>query len=110
MKNHKSESITIIKGGSAREAVMGRQSGPQPMPTEPTEGQGALFGPRSPGGGSPIRVLTVDLVSPDVEAGAGVFPAGLRDFDSLALIGTPGVLQVGVNELGWVVYDWIPGP
>lgn len=22
----------------------------------------------------------------------------------------PGVVQVGVNDLGWVVYQWTPGP
>jgi hypothetical protein len=35
---------------------------------------------------------------------------GLREFDSLRLTGHAGVLQVGVNDLGWVVYDWFPGP
>jgi hypothetical protein len=35
---------------------------------------------------------------------------GLRDFDSLRLSGHAGVVQVGVNDLGWVVYDWFPGP
>jgi hypothetical protein len=33
-----------------------------------------------------------------------------RSTDSLRLLGESGVLQVGVNDLGWVVYDWIPGP
>ena len=33
-----------------------------------------------------------------------------RSTDSLSLLGESGVLQVGVNDLGWVVYDWIPGP
>jgi hypothetical protein len=33
-----------------------------------------------------------------------------RSRDSLNLLGESGVMVVGVNELGWVVYDWVPGP
>lgn len=33
-----------------------------------------------------------------------------RLHDSAALPGTPAVLKVGVNDLGWVVYEWAPGP
>ena len=33
-----------------------------------------------------------------------------RSTDSACLLGEGGVLKVGVNDLGWVVYDWIPGP
>ncbi len=50
-------------------------------------------------------------------AALGHTPSGLemwmplsRNRDSLDLLGESGVMLVGVNELGWVVYDWIPGP
>jgi hypothetical protein len=41
-------------------------------------------------------------------------PEGLmalfRSSDSVSLLGETGVITVGVNDLGWVVYDWAPGP
>jgi len=50
-------------------------------------------------------------------ADLGQTPQGLevwmpmaRSQDSLHLLGESGVLMVGVNDLGWVVYDWTPGP
>jgi hypothetical protein len=33
-----------------------------------------------------------------------------RSYDSIRLLGDTGVLTVGVHDLGWVVYDWVPGP
>lgn len=33
-----------------------------------------------------------------------------KDYDSLRLLSDAGLLIVGTNDLGWVVYDWIPGP
>ena len=33
-----------------------------------------------------------------------------RSTDSLDLLGESGVMRVGINDLGWVVYDWAPGP
>ena len=39
----------------------------------------------------------------------GLMPL-FRSSDSVALLGETGVITVGVNDLGWVVYDWAPGP
>ena len=33
-----------------------------------------------------------------------------REYDSLRLLPDAGLLLVGTNDLGWIVYDWIPGP
>jgi len=56
-------------------------------------------------------------VEPLAIAALGQTPSGLevwtpllRSGDSLNLLGGSGVVLVGVNELGWVVYDWVPGP
>lgn len=61
--------------------------------------------------------LDTSAVEPVVIAALGQTPLGLeawapvlRSGDSLNLLGGPGVVLVGVNELGWVVYDWVPGP
>lgn len=43
-------------------------------------------------------------------SGLEVWTPLLRSGDSLNLLGGSGVVLVGVNELGWVVYDWVPGP
>lgn len=61
--------------------------------------------------------LDTSAVEPLAIAALGQTPSGLevwtpllRSGDSLNLLGGPGVVLVGVNELGWVVYDWVPGP
>jgi hypothetical protein len=47
---------------------------------------------------------------PSSIAGAeGLMPL-FRSSDSMPLLGETGVITVGVNDLGWVVYDWAPGP
>lgn len=59
--------------------------------------------PRPDGAPAPVGHLALDT------APESWIPLG-RDFDSLQLPPSAGILFVGVNELGWVVYDWTPGP
>lgn len=108
MKNKRSESITVIKGASHRASANRDESVPEwasvSMPLEVRldrlEGES-----NRPAQESPAVAFMVEDPS-----GFGLIGAGLRDFDSLSLGSSPGVVRVGVNELGWVVYDWIPGP
>lgn len=59
---------------------------------------------------APWAALRSEATPPIDPAFVGPSLEGLRDFDSLRLTGHAGVVQVGVNDLGWVVYDWFPGP
>lgn len=66
----------------------------------------------------PQAVLQLQAVPIDVTPAAPIEgPGGLeawmplfRSTDSASLLGESGVIRVGVNDLGWVVYDWMPGP
>ena len=68
----------------------------------------------SPGAEMPLQAAWRASPSQPDAAGAAVsletWVPLWRSTDSLRLLGESGVLQVGVNDLGWVVYDWIPGP
>jgi hypothetical protein len=66
---------------------------------------------------SPDGDLDTSAAEPLPIAALGQTPSGLevwtpllRSADSLNLLGGSGAVLVGVNELGWVVYDWVPGP
>jgi hypothetical protein len=69
--------------------------------------------PRSLQGQAPSpSPSSIDELAPWPASMAG--PEGLmalfRSSDSVSLLGETGVITVGVNDLGWVVYDWAPGP
>lgn len=96
--------ITVIHGVPA--------TAPQPLP------QAATAAWADPAASARMRMAcAIDtLFEPGDDEGEGG-PSGLemwmplsRSSDSLNLLGESGVILVGVNELGWVVYDWVPGP
>lgn len=110
---YKRQDFILIKGGSAPNVP----GSVEPLRTDPSE---------APSSASPIpstptaamdRSAHLLWASVQQDAPASNDPSilcavlhGLREFDSLRLTGHAGVVQVGVNDLGWVVYDWFPGP
>jgi hypothetical protein len=90
----------------ATEAGLGPEAGADPVADGPEE-EGL-----SPGGDldkSAVNPLPITALG-QTPSGLEVWMPLLRSADSLDLLGGSGVVLVGVNELGWVVYDWVPGP
>lgn len=71
--------------------------------TQPTQGPDVANHPSAVGQGAAVAQWVW-------AASLDVWTPLFRSTDSACLLGQGGVLKVGVNDLGWVVYDWIPGP
>lgn len=95
--------LTVIHG-----AATASSDTHAPLP-QPRSLQGQAHSPSQAQSPSPSPI---DELAPWPGSMAG--PEGLmalfRSSDSVSLLGETGVITVGVNDLGWVVYDWAPGP
>jgi hypothetical protein len=95
--------LTVIHGAATASSDTNA-----PLP-QPRSLQGQAQSPSQAPSPSPSPI---DELAPWPASMAG--PEGLmalfRSSDSVSLLGETGVITVGVNDLGWVVYDWAPGP
>jgi len=87
--------LSVIHGGVAASSDV-----------NPVSSQAVLPGPDARNDSISVAAEWGAASPGDLEAPALQF----RSFDSLPLLGESGVIRVGVNDLGWVVYDWAPGP
>lgn len=87
--------FTVIHGGTAA------SSDTHALPPQARGPQGQALSPTTATEGAPWSGSTGSL--------EGLMPL-FRSSDSMPLLGETGVITVGVNDLGWVVYDWAPGP
>lgn len=87
--------LTVIQGGAAASSDINPVL-PQPGGLrDQAQPQSAL---------DAAQPWTASITGPE-----GLMPL-FRSSDSMPLLGETGVITVGVNDLGWVVYDWAPGP
>jgi hypothetical protein len=99
--------LTVIHGAATASSDTNA-----PLP-QPRSLQGQAQSPsQSPSQAPAPSPSPIDELAPWPASMAG--PEGLmalfRSSDSVSLLGETGVITVGVNDLGWVVYDWAPGP
>jgi hypothetical protein len=110
---YKRQDFILIKGGSATQvpgSVEPLRTDQSEVPSSASQIPSAPTAAMDCSAHIPWAAVQQDAPAFHDPSISGAALHGLREFDSFRMTGDAGVVQVGVNDLGWVVYDWVPGP